>query len=411
MKKTILLLLLFFNCKLALAIDPDNVRAAYKKLNLEITDDKTVIEKQYQKLISVDGVAFLQEGKEIRAARELIITFIKDYGIEILTKSNKSFIFKNEPINKGASLKVQFMKLMENNAHILKFAFTAPYSGANGEGAEEGFRRASRMREAIYPAYHEIHSFYRGYYEKDLTSVDLKMLSAALGFQINSKISVINEIKEVYENLSDSGKEIYTMLMTLLAGEGSRQDIEDISKRTKYFLYQIKAMREVSQTITDTNLMKFKKLYQKMPIKPGLIGSAYAPYYFDTIVLLNNDPPSHLLVLAPKEINEKYFLFHGTLAPFILKNLNSEQRNALNSLIFQLASLLKKDLDSNEFLVVNDFDRQKKRIALVLDIAGMTNSDIHPEVLNMNVEELEKLKASYFHEGKTSCTSLMKDFF
>jgi hypothetical protein len=411
MKKTILLLLLFFNCKLALAIDPDNVRAAYKKLNLEITDDKTVIEKQYQKLISVDGVAFLQEGKEIRAARELIITFIKDYGIEILTKSNKSFIFKNEPINKGASLKVQFMKLMENNAHILKFAFTAPYSGANGEGAEEGFRRASRMREAIYPAYHEIHSFYRGYYEKDLTSVDLKMLSAALGFQINSKISVINEIKEVYENLSDSGKEIYTMLMTLLAGEGSRQDIEDISKRTKYFLYQIKAMREVSQTITDTNLMKFKKLYQKMPMKPGLIGSAYAPYYFDTIVLLNNDPPSHLLVLAPKEINEKYFLFHGTLAPFILKNLNSEQRNALNSLIFQLASLLKKDLDSNEFLVVNDFDRQKKRIALVLDIAGMTNSDIHPEVLNMNVEELEKLKASYFHEGKTSCTSLMKDFF
>lgn len=411
MKKTILLLLLFFNCKLALAIDPDNVRAAYKKLNLEITDDKTVIEKQYQKLISVDGVAFLQEGKEIRAARELIITFIKEYGIEILTKSNKSFIFKNEPINKGASLKVQFMKLMENNAHILKFAFTAPYSGANGEGAEEGFRRASRMREAIYPAYHEIHSFYRGYYEKDLTSVDLKMLSAALGFQINSKISVINEIKEVYENLSDSGKEIYTMLMTLLAGEGSRQDIEDISKRTKYFLYQIKAMREVSQTITDTNLMKFKKLYQKMPMKPGLIGSAYAPYYFDTIVLLNNDPPSHLLVLAPKEINEKYFLFHGTLAPFILKNLNSEQRNALNSLIFQLASLLKKDLDSNEFLVVNDFDRQKKRIALVLDIAGMTNSDIHPEVLNMNVEELEKLKASYFHEGKTSCTSLMKDFF
>lgn len=411
MKKTILLLLLFFNCKLALAIDPDNVRAAYKKLNLEITDDKTVIEKQYQKLISVDGVAFLQEGKEIRAARELIITFIKEYGIEILTKSNKSFIFKNEPINKGASLKVQFMKLMENNAHILKFAFTAPYSGANGEGAEEGFRRASRMREAIYPAYHEIHSFYRGYYEKDLTSVDLKMLSAALGFQINSKISVINEIKEVYENLSDSGKEIYTMLMTLLAGEGSRQDIEDISKRTKYFLYQIKAMREVSQTITDTNLMKFKKLYQKMPMKPGLIGSAYAPYYFDTIVLLNNDPPSHLLVLAPKEINEKYFLFHGTLAPFILKNLNSEQRNALNSLIFQLASLLKKDLDSNEFLVVNDFDRQKKRIALVLDIAVMTNSDIHPEVLNMNVEELEKLKASYFHEGKTSCTSLMKDFF
>lgn len=411
MKKVILLFLLFISAKIVLATsDPDAVRSAYKKLNLEITDDQTVIEMQYRKLIASEGVAFSQKGKEIRAAKELIITFIREYGIDILTHSNKSYIFKNENFNKNANLKEQFMRLMENNANRLKFAFTAPYSGDNWGGFDDGPRTRASKKEAIYPAYYEIHYFYRSYYEKNLTLIDFKMLSAALDFQINSKISVVNEIKDVYENLPDSGKEIYSMLMSILADEGTRQDIR-VSKRTDYFLNRVKAIREISQTVTDSNLTRFRKIYQKMRIKAGILDSAFAPYYFDTIALLNRESSSRLLMLAPKEIDEKFFLFHGTLAPFLVDNLTSEQRKALSSLTFQLASKLKKDLDHNEFVVVSEFDRQKKRIALILEIASVPNNEIGPEVLNMTVEELEKLKASYLHEGKAPCIDLMKDFF
>ena len=60
---------------------------------------------------------------------------------------------------------------------------------------------------------------------------------------------------------------------------------------------------------------------------------------------------------------------------------------------------------------MNEFNLQKRRIALVLEIVGMPNNDIDPKVFNMTIEELEKLKASYLHEGKTSCMDLFKDFF
>lgn len=410
MKKTILLLLLLLRSNLAFAIDPDAVRAAYKKLNLAITDDQTLIDKQYRKLIAADGVAFSQEGKKIRQARDFIMTFIKEYDVEILIKSNKSAIFKKENFDNSRSLQENFMRLVEDNENRLKFAFMAPYSGGHSVGFDDGPRRAARFRETIYPAYYEIKAFYRSYYEKDLTSVDYNTLSAALDFQINSKISVVHEIENVYDNLPDDGKEIYSILMTILADEGTRLDIE-VSKRTEYFLNRMKTIKKASQTITEPNLIKFKKLFQKMNLEGGITGGVFAPYYFDTIILLNKDSSSSLLALAPKEVNEKFFLFHGTLAPFIGANLNPHQKSALKKLTFQLASLLKKNLGDNKLMTVDTFNMQQKRIALILEITGMNDKAIDPEVLNMTVKELEKVKAKYIHSGRASCLDLMNAFF
>lgn len=411
MKNIMLLLLVFLSSQLAFAaIDPDAVRSAFKRLSLPLTNDQVVIETQYRKLMTAEGVAFTQKGKDFRAAKELILNFINKYDIEILADVNKSYIFKKENPNQSASIKEQFMRLVENNSNRLKFAFTAPYTGSHLDGYEETSRRASRVREAIYPAFYEIQYFYRSYYEKDLSSVDFKMLSSALDFQINSQISLVNEIKDVYDNLSDPGKEIYSILLTILADEGARKDIEN-PERTNYFLNRVSAIKEVSQGITDSNLAKSKKLYQKMHFKAGILGNAFAPYYFDTIVLLNKDNSSSFLAFAPKVINEKYFLFHGTLAPFIFANLGPEQRNALSSLVFQLSSRLKKSLDDDEFIVVNEFDLQKKRIALVLEIVGMDKNNFDHQVLNMTIGELEKLKTSYLQKGKMPCIDLIKNFF
>lgn len=409
MKNTTLFLLLLLSSKLALAIDPDAVKAAYRKLNIEITADQSVIEAQYRKLISVDGVAFTKEGQTIKAAKELIITFIKEYDVDILTDSNKSFIFKKEYFAKHASLKEKFMRLVEDNANRLKFAFTAPYSGDDWGGFDDSPRRPVRARETIYPAYYEINSYYRSFFDQTLSETDLKVMSAALDFQINSKISIVKELKDNYFNLSLEAKELYSILMSILADEGTRLDIHD-NKRTEHFLGRIQSINEAVNSLNQSKIAKLKGLFQSMSLEGGLIDGAFAPYYFDTIVLLNKDLNSNILAMAPREVNEKFFLFHGTLAPFIGLNLNDEGLSALNRLAFQLAANLKKDLGDSEFATVNAFDLEKKRIALVLEITGMVDEAVSPSVFNMSVEELENLRATYIRDGKVSCMDLINLF-
>lgn len=411
--KKLLVLLMIMASKLAFSIDPDDVRAAYKRLNLEITADKEEIEKQYRSLVSSEGsvASFSKETRNFRDARNLILEFINAYDVSILLDANQSRIFKKERLEENMTLEQRYVVLFEDNATRLKSAFTAPYSGSEDWGYDDMPRRPIRNRETIYPAYYEINTHYKEMLNKEITNVDLNVYSDILDLQIHSKISFIKELKEFYPQLSNEGKEMFSIMASIMADEGTRLDLQE-SPRMNYFLYRMNEAKEISSNITADQLETFKSLYAKMDLQKSGIDNQMAPFYFDTLSMLNEVKKGlKLPSLAPKDIDQKYFLYHGVLAPFFKLKLTPKQNIAMEKLNFQLAALLKKDLGENEVIIANYFEEEKKRYAIILELAEMIElTEDSVDIYNLGLDELLSRKAEVIREGKVSCVDLLSLF-
>lgn len=395
------LLLLIIVTNNAFGIDPDEVRSAYKLLNLEITANKKDIDNHYRHAISSDGNIFSLTGENLKfkEARNLILTFVENFDISILTDSNPSYIAKIEMNEWGANKEERFMRLIEDNKNRLKFAFTAVYS--DGGLDDDSFGRPRRSREVTYPAYHEIMGHYKEMLSVDLSTVDIRVYRDLLDIQIQTKSSFITILKDFYPTLNETERETFSIFTSIIADEGTRYDLA-ADRRMSYFDGRFKEAKKIALELSESELLAIKKIYKHIPLARNGIDNYLAPFYFDTLLVATSSNNSlKLKALAPKELSAKFFLFYGTIAPILSQELTPKQEEAFFKLAFGLSTKLRKELPANLSEVAKAFTEEKERFSLIIDLVKNLDESESQKLFRASIKELNEIKNS-----KRSCVEL-----